>query len=491
MRRKTTRIMVTALILSTALLVTSCGQRKSTSRLTVQARRETSSSGAQGSVSQRISGSNQSSGIDRKSIEEKAVSLGLSTPTRPEKNPISPMKPVRLGNHKNIDNSTLPRVEITLPDDYQLGKDDYTTATISITNSGDNNLPASSGKVRIRGNSTAEPAKKSLKIRFDSKQSVFGREPEKTWTLLANCFDVTSIHNYVCYNLWDHLTPEGTFSSLCEFVDVYVNGNYQGVYNLCDQIETGKGRVPVKGNIGESPEQTEYLIEEDFRAPRENPDEEGLNWFWLSWSNHPYKVKSPETKDGLTKAHTEYIRDYMDEVFISLRLNDWERIQQLMDVNSFIIGQAIAEISKNSDITQASMIMYKTADGKLTFGPAWDFDTTFGTCSEEKYGAPEGFSTENSIIFGGLMGIPEYKAKYTEYFNSHLNDMIAFMNDTIDKASSSFGANLENEYKIWGHYSQHFGVEEMKKLTSHAEQIAFMKKWITARAAWLHEAYSK
>ncbi len=424
-----------------------------------------------------------------KTLRERLAELNPPVPERPGPVATPDVQPTCLDDHENIPDSKLPRVDITLPDDYALTKSDYTAGTISISNAGDNDLPAAAGQVRIRGNSTADARKKALKIKFDSKQGVFGRNPEKSWTLLANCFDLTGIHNYVSYSLYDRLTPEGTFSPLCEFVDVYVNGAYQGVYNLCDQVETGKGRVPISGKPGKTPETSDYLIEEDFRVPTEEPDSENLEWFWLDWVNHAYKVKSPEVKDGLTEEHTAYIKNYLEDVYAAIRLKDWEAIESLVDVDSFIIGQSVAEITKNYDIFQASLFMYKPADGKLTFGPVWDFDTSFGSCPLGEEGYPNGYATALNPFFGGLMNVPEYHERYIAYFNEHKKEMVSYINSTIDRVDSFCGENLENDFQNWASGYMWYGIPEMQKLYSHAEQTAYMKQWLTERVEWLSKYY--
>jgi len=477
-------------LLAFALVIPGCGQkRQSQSKLTVASTKATSNNSAQDSQANQNAQKTYEYTKLHESLQSRLTALGLPTPTRPSPSKLPDVKPVHLEAKKNISNSKLPRVEITLPDNYLLSNDSYTKATISISNAGNNNIPASNGKVRIRGNSTAELAKKPLKIRFESKQGLFGREHEKTWTLLANCFDATGIHNYVAYNLYDKITPEGTFSSLCVFVDVYVNGEYQGVYNLCDQIETGKGRVPVSGKVGQSPETTEYLIELDSRASAESPNGEGLDWFWLTWSNDSFNVKSPETKDGLSEAHTAFIKNYMDDVFAAVSLKDWEALNALIDVNSFITVHAIVELTKNVDVHHSNVYLYKKSDGKLTFGPIWNFDTSFGT-GEGTAGSTDGFVTETGF-FAGFMQIPEYKETFKTYFNDHLNEMISIINKSIDTVDAEYGESLEKEYQNWGKEYSVYSLKEMQGLPSHAEQTAFMKKWLNERAAWLHTEYNK
>ncbi|MBR5337856.1 MAG: CotH kinase family protein [Lachnospiraceae bacterium] len=477
---------LSVIVISFALILPGCGMQKVRQSQAVSSAKSSAAAAEGGSKSSK---SSSNAAANTKSLTERLAELKPTTPERPGPVLTPEDKPAHLEPHENVANSKLPRVDITLPDDYALTKADYTAGNISISNAGDYDLPSSAGKVRLRGNSTADAEKKSFKIKFDSKQSVYGRDPEKSWTLVSNCYDLTGIHNYVSYKLYESLVPKGTFCTLCKFVDVYVNGAYQGVYNLCDQVETGKGRVPIKGTLGETPDKCDYLIEEDFRAPTEKPNGENLEWFWLNWVNHAYKVQSPEKDDGLTKEHTAYIKSYLEDVYAAIKLKDWDAINSLMDVDSFIIGQTVAEITKNYDIFQASLFMYKKAGGKLTFGPAWDFDTTFGSCPLGEEGLPEGYATDLNPFFGGLMEVPEYRSKYVAYFNEHLNEMITQINTSIDHVNESYGENLEKDFQNWGVKSMYYGIPEMQKLTSHAAQTDFMKQWLTKRTQWLTQNY--
>ena len=56
-------------------------------------------------------------------------------------------------------------------------------------------------KIKLRGNSTLDADKKPFKIKFDSKQSLFGLEKSKDWVLLANYYDTSLLRNTLAYNL--------------------------------------------------------------------------------------------------------------------------------------------------------------------------------------------------------------------------------------------------------------------------------------------------
>ena len=98
-------------------------------------------------------------------------------------------------NFDEPEKSQLPRIDITMDDDYMLSRKDYTGCSVQISNASEYDLDKTEAKIRIRGNSTAHADKKNYKIKFPEKISLFGGGEEKSWVLLANVDDITGIHN--------------------------------------------------------------------------------------------------------------------------------------------------------------------------------------------------------------------------------------------------------------------------------------------------------
>ena len=103
---------------------------------------------------------------------------------------------------------------------------------------------------------------------------------------------------------------------MCEMVEVYAEDSFLGIYTLCDQVEVGKGRVNINKKIGDLPENTDYFIELDYRISYDDPKNgiEGINWFWMSYYNDCYEIKSPELDIDQTE-YGDYIRNYIDETY--------------------------------------------------------------------------------------------------------------------------------------------------------------------------------
>ncbi len=121
--------------------------------------------------------------IDQSGTSSTVPQETVTTPVRPTGEYSNPVpEPVTLLTNPidPVENSTLPRIDITFESDsYTLDKTNYTNATVAITNAGEDNLEETDAGIRIRGNSTAEAWKKPLKIKFDEKTSLFGRNAEK------------------------------------------------------------------------------------------------------------------------------------------------------------------------------------------------------------------------------------------------------------------------------------------------------------------------
>lgn len=251
-------------------------------------------------------------------------------------------------------------------------------------------------EMRIRGNSTREPAKKAWKIKFFKKQSLFGLPKAKDWVLLANYFDKTNIRNYLAYRLANKMSNLG-FQPSSIFVDLYLNGEYQGLYMLTEQMEANEGRVDIekyKNTIGIN----SFLIEADWRAISEYPDHAGKCYFRLE--GYALKFKYPNCNkylEALTLSDTAFIGqyekdiqwaiNYMNAATNTMKTNDYSKFSRYLDIGSFIDYYIVEEFFKNLDVGQTSQFYVIKQDDppKLACGPVWDFDLSAGVVATDSY----------------------------------------------------------------------------------------------------------
>ena len=262
-------------------------------------------------------------------------------------------------------------------------RDSYINCVVSVyDNAGNYHVLDQSAQIRGRGNSTWTQGfpKKPYKIKLNEKQDVFGFGKAKDWVLLADYIDKSLLRNYLSY------TVAGQMSRLeaspdCRSVEVYLNGEYHGVYLLCEQVEVNKHRVEVEESVAYL--DTGYLVEMDgwaYQTPKTSirvPD--ALN------SNRDYSVKFPND-DELTDAHKKFIQDYLIQCITAIEGDDYSKVTELIDVHSFAQGYIIFEAFKCADTNYSSLFFHKDAGGKLKCGPVWDFDMGLGNVNHKGNG---------------------------------------------------------------------------------------------------------
>lgn len=261
--------------------------------------------------------------------------------------------------------TNLPVVSIHTKDNVEpYDKETLIEAQISIISDNGTSLLSEPGTIRERGNASRTFPKKPWRIKFDKKQHVLDAPAKaKKWTLINNYGDKTLMRNLLAFELSRRMgmpyTPYATS------VDVLLNGEYKGNYQLCDQIEVHKDRV----NITEmTPDDNSgvaltggYFIEVDAYANQET------SWFYSNKGN-PVTIKSPDS-DSITYAQSFYIKSNFNKME-----NNWK---DYLDLNTFLRHFLVGELSGNTD-TYWSLNLYKDRDDDLFYtGPVWDFDLAF------------------------------------------------------------------------------------------------------------------
>ena len=205
----------------------------------------------------------------------------------------------------------LPAIYIETFDGRNIySKQEYKYCKLYYVDEIDNVISYDSVSIRGRGNSTWNMAKKPYKLKFNNKEKFLGKgyAKAKKWTLLANAGDKTMMRNAVT-------SAMGAFTSLkfnpaAKFVDLILNNEYIGTYQISDQVEVKAHRV----NIEEQPypitDTTNitggYLLEVDgFRDG---------NCFNTSTFYTPVRIHYPED-DEIDSRQTQYIRNYINNTF--------------------------------------------------------------------------------------------------------------------------------------------------------------------------------
>ena len=257
----------------------------------------------------------------------------------------------------NTENSEMPE-----------DKENYITCVITIIK--DNKMVSKEkAKIKLRGNSTSRLDKKSFRIKYDKKQSPLDLPANaKSWALLANHSDKTLMRYLVAHKISSLF--EMKYTPACETLDLIVNGEYEGNYGLCDQVEEGEGRIEVTEmdeTCIKEPEVTGgYVFAADGWA------EMGREPHYTSAKGVVYTIKYPKD-NKIVPEQVQYITQYFDEVEAQVYDNSTENI----DMETFCKYILIEELTGNGEAFWSTYMTKEREDGKFYFGPVWDFDLGF------------------------------------------------------------------------------------------------------------------
>jgi len=367
-------------------------------------------------------------------------------------------------------------------------------------------------RVRGRGNTTWLRDKKPYNINLDKKTDLCGMGSNKKWALLANDFDPALMRTEASMYLGEQLTNMAWVPETRP-VDVFINGTFLGSYTLIERVEIASNRVDIdelkdnQGGVNDSAPQVTggYLLEWDHRA-RGDHNVEVNDSGWVA-------IKSPEDEDdgsGITPAQVAYVDQYLDEVddamFSDHFTDDTTGWKKYIDVASAVDYYLVMELTKIDDGNMwASVNMYKDRDtdpapgdqGKLYFGPMWDYDTSMGY-SLEWEGAyepgdlinPEGWylrdnletKTQSQTVswFYRLNEDPEFRQLVEQRWAQvvqQLRSVDGYIGSYEDLIANSA---TQNFVTWWGHTPS-------QSRTEWQEQVDYMRNWLNTRIEWMND----
>jgi len=262
----------------------------------------------------------------------------------------------------------LPVVYINTENAQEItSKEDYVGGTIAIKQKDSVLYGEQPMSIRGRGNTTwRDYPKKPYRIKLDSAAELLGMGSDKDWMLLANYTDKTLLRTGMAFELGKAMnfpwTPEA------RFVELVLNGQYVGNYQLVEHIE----EKSVKVNVSDS---TGYIIEKDWYY------DDQPKWFFSS-NEYGYSFRYPDP-DEITQGQIDYIRSYIDEferILASVEFNNpVTGYQKYIDIHSFARWYLFQNIIANLDTNVYISKHDNTTGSKLQMGPVFDFEWSMGT----------------------------------------------------------------------------------------------------------------
>ncbi|MBQ7171462.1 MAG: CotH kinase family protein [Clostridia bacterium] len=259
-------------------------------------------------------------------------------------------------------------------------------------------------------------------VRLDKKADLFGLGKSKTWTFLANYYDRTTLRNKTAYDFSGRI---GMVYSKSTFVNLVLNGEYMGVYQVCQKINEDLlgGEVTDWEDIAEEAAAAVALalgFDEEKRQKLEDGLNANASWItggtaggyriadyydlspynpyagylleYDSDANEPSYFKTPhgipikvknlesiKTNNRLYLYLTGFLSEFEEALFSPTFCNSkGKHYSEYLDVNSAVDYFLVYMVMMNRELGNRSFYMYINQAGKLVFGPVWDFDHSNG-----------------------------------------------------------------------------------------------------------------
>ena len=409
-------------------------------------------------------------------------------------------------------------------------KSNAATGTMNLI--GTDGVPVYSGElkqIKARGNSTFTYAeKKSYQIKLAEPSDLLGKQEQvKTWVLLASYFDATQMHDKMVKDLAAELGLAYTAS--CDWVNLYYDGEYRGVYLLSEKNSVGaasvaitdmeeayKAQNPSYGDnmstgLSQNAYGQQYQYTKDLTEPKNITGGYLIELNYDKWDEVSgfktrqgvaFNVKSPEwCGDSTMKYISEYYQAFEDAVYATNEAGAYtgynastgKYFYDYVDMDSLVKVFLLQELALNCDGFISSVYFYKDADGIMYAGPIWDQDMTFGT----------GWSKTNAAdiedyhyLAKALIQIPAFKTAVVEYYSSTFAPAVREWlgnNGTIAHQYNLLKDSAAMNYKLWdfirvgdpqadGHIWQGASYESV---------VADMTSWIDARLSVMDKRFAQ
>lgn len=392
--------------------------------------------------------------------------------------------------------SNLPAVYITTPSGSVLNTETYVVSQMTFVDSDGTETEYADTKVRGRGTTKFTFAKKPYKLKLAAKAKLLGSDyaKAKKWNLMAQYGDKTLLRNAV--GSFIALEAGQPFAPGVLFVDLVIDGEYQGTYQLTDQIDIRKKRV----NITEQPEEVTsttnitggYLLEIDDEAD----DEEGT--VFTTDKGVKITVKSPD-EDVIQQTQIDYIKAHVQKFEDALFADNWldadNGYRKYIDLDSFIQWYITNEYAEEPNAFRSVYFYKEKDDDRLTFGPVWDFDFAFD--NSERFGsrpraliAQEGRGPEWCYIWiNRLRQDPNFHIAVNDAWKALVDGgIVEKVNNYIDTQAAALEQSQQLNFAIYPIAEK--AHDEMWLFDTYAEGIEFLKKTQAARVEFLTEAFA-
>ncbi|HOS46981.1 MAG TPA: CotH kinase family protein [Bacteroidia bacterium] len=364
--------------------------------------------------------------------------------------------------------------------------------------------------IEVRGSSSQMFPKKSFSVETRDSlganldTSLFGMPSENDWILNANYTDKTFLRNTLTYQLANEM---GHYASRTQYVEVFLNNIYQGVYVFMEKIKRNSGRVNISkltpSDTSGSDVTGGYILKVDKTTGT------GTGGFSSAYpptagGQVPFILYDYPDDVTIAPQQANYIQSFVDSFENALHGSQFTDpmvgYSKYINDTSFIDFFLTNELSRNVDGYRISSYLYKekiTKGNKLVAGPVWDYDIAW--CNADYYNGQYftgwAYVTNNSggagyqvpFWWARLLNDPNYANKLQCRYDQLRSTVYstANINAYIDSMAAYLQESQDRNFQVWPILGVYVWPNPSPIPTSYAGEISKLKGWINSRLLWL------
>lgn len=355
--------------------------------------------------------------------------------------------------------------------------------------------------VKIRGSSTASHPKKPYAMEVwnetddDKTVSILGMPANSDWVLSAPYrYDRALIRDAFVFELSNQI---GRYAPRTRFVELFANtgggplsqSDYQGVYSVAQKIKQGTDRV----NVADlSPTVTiEPDITGGYIFKIDDPDPGDRGWTTRRGNGtlaHVYP-KENELPDEQRDFIRGFVQDFEDALYGPNSSDPEIGYRAWFDVDAAIDFHILQQLTKNPDGLVRSTYLHKDRGGKITFGPAWDFDRGMGADIDTRAGPTSGWGMIYPWTlkwWSRLLRDPDFEQAWIDRWFQLRKDFFSDDNfaTTIDYLAEQIAESQQRNFDKWIQDRPNGGNFAQGKRGWEGE-IEHLKGWLSRRMEWI------
>lgn len=231
-------------------------------------------------------------------------------------------------------------------------------------------------QIKGRGNYTWTGFdKKPYRLKLAAKNSLLNMKKSKHFTLLAHADDrnafLRNTLGFECSRLFGL-----AYTPAQEPLELYINGDYKGIYFLTEQIRIDKDRVNITEQ--EEEETDPELVTGGWLLEIDNYWEDSSIQFQMIEKGEDWLKVTSKSPEVMSDVQYNYMYNYLYNTNKAIQdKGDWEKY---IDLETLVNFYLVNEVMGNHEAFHGSCYMHKDqgADTKLMFGPVWDFGSSLG-----------------------------------------------------------------------------------------------------------------